>query len=221
MKRFPKLKHRPDDTIVLKKRVHAKQGQNRSCPSRVCSSMGTRRSSSEAEREADAAHISPRVMEYVRQRSTCSNYVPPSFKFRVMLFADFEEVAILLHSSRAAVGETSRARRMNKPDPGGYIHAGRSYFVDDLLSSNAFWVEWFLRTGVFSTGQLLRGEKVFDRAKAGEKATTPLLQNLFHASLLGRRSPNLEKKGGAILLLFDRIYRIVIILPRIIDFSFF
>lgn len=66
--------------------------------------------SSEGEREREIARISPRVMEYVRQRSICFSTFPRVFKFRVMLFADFEEVAILLHFSREAVGETSRAR---------------------------------------------------------------------------------------------------------------
>lgn len=129
-------------------------------------------------------------------------YVPPSFKFRVMLFADFEEVAILLHSFRAAVGETSRARRMNKPDPdrGGYIHAGRSYFVDDLLSSNAFWVEWFLYVpAYFPPANFYVAKKSLTEPEP-EKRPPRCFKIFFHASPLGPIS--LEKRG-AILLLFD------------------
>lgn len=125
-----------------------------------------------------------------------------SFKFRVMLSRIFKRshtFAPVLFVARRVGGETTPQGWITRanPIPLACIHASRSYFVDNLL-------ECFLGRVVpyvsryFPAGNFSAWRKSFTEPRTGKRPAP--LENLFHASALGRYAHSFTRKATILLL---------------------
>lgn len=179
--------------------------------------MGTGRSSSEAEREA---HISPRVMEYVRQRSTCSATFP-----RVLSF-EWCSSRILKRSPYFC---TLSGRRLVK-------QAGPGEWINPIPTAGAIFMPVVHISSTTSSPRTLFGSsgsytyrRIFHRPTStwrkslwpsqSRRKGHPAASKSFFMHRLSAQSRS--KKGGRFFFSSIQLYRIVIILPRNHRFLFF